>query len=290
MRLTRRPEPAATFMSTPLFAAQAVLIEGADAVAFANAQFTIDVGALAVGRWQWCAWLDAQGRALHVFALLRTRADALLVWQPIGDAETMRAALSRYVFRSKVTLRTLHDWYVWSLDAAPSTRPAPRAIAFENGGYAIALDGGARTAWLGPGVADRDDDVARDRWRRADVAAGLPLIDAATRASFTPQALDLERIDAISFGKGCYPGQEIAARLHFRGGNKRRLRAFAFDAQTDAPAPGMPIVAGDGTSKGIVLYAACDALLGVVNDGDEETALRIDATHAIDLSTMSFVV
>lgn len=290
MRLTRRPEPAATFMSTPLFAAQAVLIEGADAVAFANAQFTIDVGALAVGRWQWCAWLDAQGRALHVFALLRTRADALLVWQPLGDAETMRAALSRYVFRSKVTLRTLHDWYVWSLDAAPSTRPAPRAIAFENGGYAIALDGGARTAWLGPGVADRDDAVARDRWRRADVAAGLPLIDAATRASFTPQALDLERIGAISFGKGCYPGQEIAARLHFRGGNKRRLRAFAFDAQTDAPAPGTPIVAGDGISKGIVLYAACDALLGVVNDGDEETALRIDATHAIDLSTMSFVV
>ncbi|PZQ18662.1 MAG: folate-binding protein [Rhodanobacter denitrificans] len=277
-------------MSTPLFAAQAVLIEGADAVAFANAQFTIDVGALAEGHWRWCAWLDAQGRALHVFALLRTHADALLAWQPLGDAETMRAALSRYVFRSKVTLRTLHEWSVWSLDAAQSTRPAPRTIAFENDGYAIALEGGARTAWLGPGVTDRDDDEARDRWRRTDVTAGLPLIDAATRAAFTPQALDLERIDAISFGKGCYPGQEIAARLHFRGGNKRRLRAFAFGADIDAPAPGTPIIAADGTSKGIVLYAARDALLGVVNDGDDETPLQIDATRAIDLSTIPFVV
>lgn len=276
-------------MSTPLFAAQAVLIEGADAVAFANAQFTIDVAALAEGRWQWCAWLDAQGRALHVFALLRTRADALLAWQPLGDAETMRTALSRYVFRSKVTLRTLHEWSVWSLDASHSTRPAPRAIGFENDGYAIALEG-SRTAWLGPGAADRDEGDACERWRRADVAAGLPLIDAATRASFTPQALDLERIDAISFAKGCYPGQEIAARLHFRGGNKRSLRAFAFDAPVDVPAPGTPIVAVDGTSRGTVLYAARDALLGVVNDGDEETPLRIDASHAIELSTMPFVV
>ncbi len=277
-------------MSTPLFAAQAVLIEGADAVAFANAQFTIDVGAIAEGRWQWCAWLDAQGRALHVFALLRTRADALLAWQPLGDAETMRAALSRYVFRSKVTLRTLHAWSVWTLDTAQSIRPASRTIAFENDGYAIALEGGARTAWLGPGVADRVDEKARDRWRRADVAAGLPLLDAAVGASFTPQALDLERIDAISFGKGCYPGQEIAARLHFRGGNKRRLRAFAYGADVTAPAPGTPIVAADGTSKGVVLYAARDALLGVVNDDDDETPLRIDATHAIELSTMTFVV
>jgi folate-binding protein YgfZ len=276
-------------MSIPLFAAQAVLIEGADAVAFANAQFTIDVSALAEGRWQWCAWLDAQGRALHVFALLRTRGDALLAWQPLGDAETMRAALARYVFRSKVTLRTLQEWSVCSLESSHAARPAPRTIAPHRDGYAIALEGGARCAWLGPGVTDRDDDDARDRWRRADVAAGLPLIDAATRASFTPQALDLERIDAISFGKGCYPGQEIAARLHFRGGNKRRLRAFAFVADVQAPAPGMPIVAADGTTKGSVLYAARDALLGVVNDGDDHAPLYVDAASAIALSTMPFV-
>ncbi|HUD42430.1 MAG TPA: folate-binding protein [Dokdonella sp.] len=276
-------------MSTPLSAAQAVLIEGADAIAFANAQFTIDVAALAEGRWQWCAWLDAQGRALHVFALLRTRGDALLAWQPLGDAETMRAALARYVFRAKVTLRTLHDWTVRSLDAAQSTHPAPRTIAYQGDGYAIALEGDARIAWLGPGAIESVDADAFDRWRRADVAAGLPLIDAATRASFTPQALDLERIGAISFGKGCYPGQEIAARLHFRGGNKRCLRAFAFAADVEAPAPGTPIVAADGTAKGSVLYAARDALLGVVNDGDDHVPLHIDAASAIALSTMPFV-
>lgn len=70
---------------------------------------------------------------------------------------------------------------------------------------------------------------------------------------FVPQALELERIGALSFDKGCYPGQEIAARLHFRGGNKRGLRAVV--TGTLAPPPGTTLSDADGQRIGEVLYA-----------------------------------
>jgi folate-binding protein YgfZ len=70
---------------------------------------------------------------------------------------------------------------------------------------------------------------------------------------FVPQALGLEHLDAIRFDKGCYPGQEIAARLHFRGGNKRHAVRLQLDA---IAAPGTPVQAPDGRPIGTLLYAA----------------------------------
>ncbi len=90
-----------------------------------------------------------------------------------------------------------------------------------------------------------------------------------------PQALELERLDAIRFDKGCYPGQEVAARLHFRGGNKRHLLRLAIDGA--APQPGTPIIADLTRTAGLVLYSsalsanASDAL-AVVTDADAQSA------------------
>ncbi|MFI4968793.1 MAG: folate-binding protein, partial [Lysobacterales bacterium] len=98
------------------------------------------------------------------------------------------------------------------------------------------------------------DPLALDRWRLADIEAGLPLLAASLAGEFVAQALDLERLDAIRFDKGCYPGQEIAARLHFRGGNKRRLCRLVVAGEM--PAPGAAILAADGASIGRVLYSA----------------------------------
>jgi folate-binding protein YgfZ len=65
-----------------------------------------------------------------------------------------------------------------------------------------------------------------DHWRRLAVAAGEPEIYAATSEEFVAQMLNLDVLDAIAFGKGCYTGQEVIARAHFRGRVKRRLQRF----------------------------------------------------------------
>src|SRR5690606_22708266 len=67
------------------------------------------------------------------------------------------------------------------------------------------------------------DDAACQRWHAADIAAGLPWVQTATQDVFIPQTLNLDLIDGVSFTKGCYPGQEVVARSHYRGTVKRRM-------------------------------------------------------------------
>jgi folate-binding protein YgfZ len=81
-----------------------------------------------------------------------------------------------------------------------------------------------------PGAAV-DDDAARRRC----IAIGLPLIAAPVADTFTAHALSLERFDAFSTSKGCYPGQEIIARTHFKGRSKRALVRVAGDGEPPAP-------------------------------------------------------
>ncbi|THD39045.1 tRNA-modifying protein YgfZ, partial [Pantoea sp. R102] len=67
-------------------------------------------------------------------------------------------------------------------------------------------------------------------WLALDIAAGVPVIDSATTAQLIPQATNLQALDAISFKKGCYTGQEMVARAKFRGANKRALYWLAGSA------------------------------------------------------------
>jgi len=66
----------------------------------------------------------------------------------------------------------------------------------------------------------------RDAWRLLDIADGIPQIYAATSEEFVAQMLNLDALGGISFEKGCYTGQEVIARAHYRGRVKRRLQRF----------------------------------------------------------------
>jgi folate-binding protein YgfZ len=56
-----------------------------------------------------------------------------------------------------------------------------------------------------------------------DIQAGIPWLFAETTEKFVPQMLNLDKLEAISFTKGCYTGQEIVARTHYLGKNKRAM-------------------------------------------------------------------
>ena len=92
------------------------------------------------------------------------------------------------------------------------------------------------------------------------VKNGFPFIGRAQTEQFTPHMLNLDLLNAASVDKGCYPGQEIVARTHFRGKTKRRCLRFESDA---------PLSAGDKVSDGDreigeVLNTSGDDLLAVV--------------------------
>jgi folate-binding protein YgfZ len=63
-------------------------------------------------------------------------------------------------------------------------------------------------------------------WQRLQIAAGLPQVYTATSEEFVAQMLNLDVLGAIAFDKGCYTGQEVIARAHYRGRVKRRMQRF----------------------------------------------------------------
>ena len=100
-------------------------------------------------------------------------------------------------------------------------------------------------------------------WQLADIAAGLPWLGSEVSGEYTAPALGLERLPAVSLGKGCYPGQEIVARLHYRGGNKRHCVRLALDGNT-VPSSGEPIHADlSEVPAGRILYAARSPQAGI---------------------------
>ena len=89
---------------------------------------------------------------------------------------------------------------------------------------------------------------------------GLPFIGSDQSEQFTPHMLNLDLLDAISFDKGCYTGQEVVARTHYKGATKRRTLRFRADGAVAAGDK----VACDGRDVGEVLNVAGDELLAVV--------------------------
>lgn len=82
--------------------------------------------------------------------------------------------------------------------------------------------------------------VGADAWDLLNIRAGIPEINQDTWEMFVPQMVNLQRVEAVSFKKGCFPGQEVVARMHYLGKLKRRMFRVTFDAG-EIPAAGTPL-------------------------------------------------
>jgi folate-binding protein YgfZ len=196
-------------MSSPTHA-QTLLIEGPDAMAFAQAQFSSHVDALEIGCWQFSAWLDAQGRVRALFHLARLSADRLLLLLRGGDSGVMAGALQPFVFRSKVRLGAANSCTLAQGAAMPlhEVRAEGALVHLGAGDHQLSI--------VMP-------DAANDDWQLTQLRAGWPWLAPGCLDAFVPASLSLHRLRAVAIDKGCYPGQEIVARMHFRGASKRHL-------------------------------------------------------------------
>ena len=127
--------------------------------------------------------------------------------------------------------------------------------------------------------AATDDDCAvlidpRDTDPRALIQSGIPHIDSSNSEAFTPHMLNLDKLDAISFTKGCYTGQEIVARTEHRGKSKRRMMHYLADG--DGVTAGAAVTDGE-RNVGEVVNVAGRNLLAVTPVEYHDRELRIGA-------------
>jgi len=221
---------------------------GADVVSFLQGQLSNDVALLGPGRSLLAGYHNPQGRVIALLHLVQASAGEVLAILPRELTAAVASRLAKFILRAKV--RLADESPLWRLTGlvAPES-PADPAPAFAGElpgalndsarlGEAIAVRIGARPArWLvlsSAGAASASaplafagcPPMAFERWRALAVAAGEPQICAATSEQFVAQMLNLDVLGAIAFDKGCYTGQEVIARAHYRGRVKRRLQRF----------------------------------------------------------------
>ena len=254
------PIDAAPFFALPDHTV--IALQGTDATAYAQAQFANDVTGLAAGHWQWNAWLTPKGRVIALFALIKLAEDEIRLLLPDTDASRFTEALQRLVFRRKLKIHKLDVHQVSGAFARPdSARNARIHVSAD----AIELDYGDAVEPRILRIANEethDNPAARARSAAYDVSHGLPRLPPEQREQWTPQQLSLERLNAFSVKKGCYPGQEIVARTHFLGKAKRGLALFESDA---------PLAAGMEVSDG---QRAIGAVVSTA-DGERPLALAV---------------
>jgi folate-binding protein YgfZ len=236
---------------------------GADAGKFLQGQLSNDVSALSASALLRAGLHNPQGRTLALLWLIAADGGDVLALLPRELLDVITAQLRRYVLRAKLTISDDSAQHrIYGL-AAPEACPAAagRRIAY-----------GARDQQrmlLLQSAADpepQDPTMSRAQWRALDIAAGLAQVYGATSGQFVAQMLNLDCIDAISFTKGCYTGQEVIARAHYRGRIKRRLQRFASSAAPHLAA-GDSGRLDDGRSFRVVVAVA--ALPGATAEPDE---------------------
>jgi hypothetical protein len=229
---------------------------GRDVVAFLQGQLSNDVATLGPERSLLAGYHNPQGRVLALLRLLEPAPGEVLAILPRELVAPVVSRLRSFILRSKVELADASDaWRIEGLvhSGAPEPSPppgpgvaplappfaarlprAPGAVA--RLGESFALHVGERplrslvvspaAGPSGEGALARCAPAPPELWQRLAIENGVPQVYAATSGEFVAQMLNLDVLGAIAFDKGCYTGQEVIARAHYRGRVKRRLQRF----------------------------------------------------------------
>jgi hypothetical protein len=282
----------------------AVHAAGEDARAFLHAQLTNDVSGLSNTRSAIAGYCNPKGRLLAVVRIVPWR-DGFLLLIPRALLDVTIRRLRMFVLRARVTLTPCD-----ALVAVGASGPAmPRHLPAAGMGAPDAVDacthGPDVTVVRVPGTLPRfvlfgepaalerswralrphARPVGAGRWRWQDIVAGIPVIVSETVELFVPQMVNLDLVGGVNFKKGCYPGQEIVARMHYRAKAKQRMALMHADVDT-APDPGTPVFArsvGEQPAGHVVNAEAApgggiDALVSAQRSALELDVLRLGSS------------
>ena len=247
---------------------------GEDSRAFLQSQLSSDVQKLSIETAQYSSYCTPKGRVLA----------SLLLWQSAkgyfaqlhgGLRDSVQNRLARFVLRSKVKISEASATHV-SLGLAGNDAgmlakkcfgTIPQLVlgaAHDESVTVIRLSpdrfqiitASEQAPALWEKLSRSATMVGNQCWDWLNIRDGIPVITPATQEQFVPQMLNMEIIGAVSFNKGCYPGQEIIARTQHLGMLKRRMYLANIRSDT-SPQPGEELFSGDvqGQVSGMIVNA-----------------------------------
>jgi len=232
---------------TPLPYLNVFRISGTDAAGFLHAQVAADTLALPDGQAGFAAYCSPRGQVIALLLVCRRGGDWLVITET-GLANTVADRLRRYILRSKVSIDELPGTQVAGLNVGETAETG--VMSFEAGRSRL------RYALTGSGHADPGAVL---HWRVEEIRHGISWLQGSTSEKFLPQMLGLDTIGAISFSKGCYPGQEIIARTRYLGKLKRWPVLLLLQANPPLnPGDACRLTSADNRVEAVVVDAVCE--------------------------------
>jgi len=196
-------------------------VSGSDAETFLQGQLSNDINKLDASSVQLNAYCQHQGKILALFWLTKYE-DSFFLSFPSDLLEAIKPRLQMFVIMSDVTIEDITKEYI---QVGSISEAHQKALAINDKLSLIITD---------------KKDINKfnidpiEHWNMACIDSFLPEIFSVTSEKLVPQMLNLDLNEfGVNFSKGCYPGQEVVARLHYLGSAKRRLFAFTLDSDAN---------------------------------------------------------
>lgn len=234
-----------------------ITAHGADAEDFLHNQFCNDVKKLNTENSQLNGYCSPKGRLFSVFRLFM-RENTYYIRLPRDVLENVLKRMRMFVMRSQVTLEDASESLVHIGFAGPNaaaelqdivkTIPEQVDQTVQHPDFTIVRIPGSQPRFeimgelhavksLWQKLDVHATAVGAPAWKLDSIRAGIPAVFTATSEAFIPQMLNLQAINGLSFKKGCYPGQEIVARMQYLGKLKRHMYRIHINSD-DMIAPG----------------------------------------------------
>ena len=220
--------------------------EGEDAADFLHNQLSQDIKGLGVHQACMALFCNAKGRMQASMWIYReSETQLFLVLSKTLLPQTLKR-LSMFVLRAKAKLSNVsEDFELWATLGLSTIESATALTDSKNVEHGFCLNlfpalGQNRVLWAIDKAHPLSSDwqalpkLPPERFELSEVLSGVATIDLASFEHFVPQMLNMESIGAVSFKKGCYPGQEVVARSQFRGTLKRRALIVVSDTELKA--------------------------------------------------------
>jgi tRNA-modifying protein YgfZ len=225
---------------------------GEEATQFLQGQFSNDINQVHESRSQLSSYCNPKGRMIAIFRIFK-RGQSYFLRLPIELLESTLRRLRMFVLRAKVELNDASHALIRIGYCGPAAENELKALAGQipedvndcvrAANSTIIRVPGPRPRYeiygefdavklLWQRMKSSATPVGASQWALLDILSGMPTVLAPTREAFVPQMANLDLVGGISYSKGCYPGQEVVARMHYLGTLKRRMYRIHLNAPT----------------------------------------------------------
>lgn len=202
-------------------------VAGEGAKKFLQGQLTCNLDDITPTSSSLGAHCNPQGRIISLFRLFVFR-DQYYLQMPRELIPVATAALIKYAVFFKVTLQDATDTLEQIAYSGPALQDLPtHALVLSEGVFPYTVIIAEASTAFADKLNLKDPGSV---FKSMDISAGIPAIYPETSEKFLPHEINLHKLQGISFNKGCYTGQEIIARMHYRG----KLKNHMYLAKTDS--------------------------------------------------------